>query len=335
MLQASFKQKHFLPVSVFSEVDHHVRRVEHKLFPAIHPSVSTCVKSSSPFVSSSATMSASPNILPPTFGYPLEAAPWAEFEAAVYSDPARVRLAAIQRRPIRLTKMTVGMWRFRSRHQHKVHDDEVVQLGAKLALEEIIWRARLMDPFNPARPSFLGYATIPPSAGWPMRTYMVLELYPNNFSMVPRCDGPLLNHQQREQFGEDFAFADTFSAATKRWMQDFGSFISRGWDEIVEADFNIVPVDSDSDESSLPLPVPAMMVEAVLNNSQDSVGSSSSVVAVQGSPTVAQPSVLPLAAQLAFARALELVQRPLSPVGEPADPEDEPMLDDTINFVEE
>ena len=284
-------------------------------------------------------MSAGPAPLPPTFGYPIEAAPWAEFEAAVYSDPAAVRSAAsqlrVQQQPVRGLRMTMGLWRFRSLFPHKVHHNAEVQLGAKLALEEVIWRARLLGPFNPARPSFLGYATIPPSAGFPMRTYMVLELHPNNFSLVPRCDGPLLDNQERERFGNDVAFADTFSAATKRWMQDFGSAIAKEWDRIVGPSFNIVPVDFDSDESSLPLPVPALLVDAVLDGSQDSVESASSTIAVQGSPHVSQPSALPEAAQVALAQALELVQRPLSPVSEPGDPAVEPMLDDTIDFIEE
>ena len=63
------------------------------------------------------------------------------------------------------------------------------------------------------------------------RTYIVLELFPNNFSLILRCHGPLLNHQQRERFGDDYAYADSFSASTRRWMVDFGTFISCGWDE--------------------------------------------------------------------------------------------------------
>ena len=271
--------------------------------------------------------------MPPSFGYPLRAAPWAEFEVAVYSDPEAVRVAALAQRnrqlPVNQLKMTVGKWRFRSRYSHQVHRLEEVKLGVKAALEEIVWRARLLPPFNPARPAFLGYATVPGCAGFPMRTYMVLELFPHNFSMVPRCDGPLLNHQQRQRFGADMEYADPFTAAAKRWVQDFGSAITLGWDEVVTADFNIVPVDSDSDESSLPLPVPAMLVESVLDTSQDSGGSALSNVAVHGSPVAAAASVLPAAAQAAFAAALAIIQRPLD------EDSDEPMDDDTIEFIEE
>ena len=231
--------------------------------------------------------------------------------------------------------MTIGMWRFRSRFPHQIHHNEMLKLAVKAALEEVIWRARMLGPFDPDRPSFLGYATVPGVPSFPMRTYIVLEPAPHNFALVPRCDGPLLNHRQRQRFGEDLSYANGFSAATKRWVQDFGAFITRGWDEDVGSDFNIVPIDSDSDESSLPLPVPSQLVEAVLEVSQDSAASASSDAAVQGSPPGTPPSVLPAAAQVAVQEMLALLQQPLSPVGEPAEADMELAPGDQVDFVEE
>ena len=284
-------------------------------------------------------MSAHPSRLPPIFSYPARAVPAAEFEAAVYSDAALLRRRAYQRRSLGLSvahlKMTVGMWRFRSRYPHQIHSNQELQLAVKAALEELIWRARLCDPFDPARPSFLGYATVPGCQSFPMRTYIVLELRPDNFALIPRCDGPLLSHGQREQYGEDVSYASGFSPATKRWMEDFGAFITRGWDQVITPNINIVPVDSDSDESSLPLPVPSQLVEAVLGASQDSIESAASVDAVRGSPPGSPLSLLPAAAQAAFQRALEGVQRPLSPVGDPPEPEEEPMEVNQAVFIEE
>ena len=284
-------------------------------------------------------MSAHPFRLPPPFSYPARAVPAAEFEAAVYSDAALLRRTAYHRRSLGLSvanlKMTVGQWRFRSRYHHQIHDNPELQLAVKAALEEVIWRARLCDPFDPARPSFLGYATVPGCQSFPMRTYIVMELRPDNFALIPRCDGPLLSHNQREQYGDDVAYAVGFSPATKRWMEDFGAYITRGWDQVITPDFNIVPVDSDTDESSLPLPVPLQLVEAVLSDSQDSVGSAASVDAVLGSPPGSPLSLLPAAAQVAFQQALEIVQQPLSPVGDPLEPEEEPMEDSQVVFIEE
>ena len=232
-------------------------------------------------------------------------------------------------------KMTIGQWRFRSRYRHQIHRNEELKLAVKAALEELIWRARILGPFDPDRPSFLGYATVPGVAAYPMRTFIVLEQYPHNFALIPRCDGPLLSHRQRERFGEDFSFADGFSDATKRWVQDFGAFITRGWDEVVQPDFNIVPVSSDSDESSLPLPVPSQVVEAVLEISQESVESATSDAAVQGSPPGTPPSVLPVAAQVAVQEMLAILQQPLSPVGGPAEAAEEPAPGDQVDFIEE
>ena len=257
----------------------------------------------------------------------------------MFSDPELIELEAAWRRRNGLSvanlKMTVGMWRFRSRYQHQIHHNEQLKLAVKAAMEEVIWRARVLGPFDPARPSFLGYATVPGVQSFPMRTYLVLELFPHNFALVPRCDGPLLSHRQRERFGEDVSYANTFSAATRRWVQDFGAFISRGWDEEVRPGFNIVPVDSDSDESSLPLPVPSQLVEAVLEHSQDSVESAGSDAAVQGSPPTSSPSALPVAAQVAVQEMLAILQQPLSPVGEPAEAAEDPLAAGQADFVEE
>ena len=136
------------------------------------------------------------------------------------------------------------------------------------------------------------------------------------------------------------AYADTFSAATKRWMEDFGSAISQGWDLVVAPTFNVAPVDSD--ESSLPLPVPASMVEAVLGLSQDSPGSTTSTVALQGSPVTQSPVAVPSAARVSFARALGLVQLPLTTEAETEAGLDlsveyvtEEGADNTISFIEE
>ena len=283
-------------------------------------------------------MSLQPFRPPPLFGHST-IFPAAEFECSVFSDPELIELEAAWRRRNGLSvadlKMTVGKWRFRSRYQHQVHHNEQLKLAVKAALEEIIWRARVLGPFDPDRPAFLGYATVPGVPSFPMRTYLVLEIFPHNFALVPRCDGPLLSHRQRERFGEDVSYANSFSAATRRWVQDFGAFISRGWDEVVQPNFNIVTVDSDTDESSLPLPVPSQLVEAVLESSQDSVGSAGSDAAVQGSPPGSPPSALPAAAQVAVREMLAILQQPLSPVGVPAEAAEVPLPGDQVDFVEE
>ena len=43
-------------------------------------------------------MSSQPDPLPPSFAYPAKDAPWAEFEAAVFSDHLALRAAVLERR---------------------------------------------------------------------------------------------------------------------------------------------------------------------------------------------------------------------------------------------
>ena len=97
---------------------------------------------------------------------------------------------------------------------------------------------------------------------------MVLEMFPDNFALILQCDGPLLDSQQRERFEVDPDYADSFSPAVIRWMVDFGSNILPEWDRAPDLDFNIIMVGSHTDESSLPLPVPAAAVDAASNSIQ-------------------------------------------------------------------
>ena len=275
-------------------------------------------------------MSNSPDRPPPVFSYPAAKVPFAEFEVAVFSDPEAVKMTASMRHVIRL-KMTKGQWRFRSRYPHQIHHVEAVKLAAKAAMEEVIWRARLLPPFNEGKPEFIGYITLPGSPSFPMRTYLVLELAPHNFACVARRDGPLLGHAERQAFTENQDdYQDSFTPAVRRWMQDFGAHITPGWDRPENTSINSFNVIQDSsDESSLPMPVPAMFVSAVLDLSSEDAESVGSNIALPGSPLAASPG------SAAFNNALAIVQAPLSLEDvQPVSP-GSPMEDDTIEFIEE
>ena len=269
-----------------------------------------------------------PELPPPVFSYPSSKAPFAEFEAAVHSDPEYVK-AMMEAQRFAPLKMTKGQWRFRSRFNHQVHRVREVKLAAKAALEEVIWRARLLPPFNKDRPSFLGFITLPGSRTFAMRTYMVLELAPNNFACVARCDGPLLGHAERLAFEENRDnYQDSFSPAVRRWMFDFGIYVNPSWDQPEKNTKVSNIIQDDLDESSLPMPVPAMLVETVMDVSSEDARSTDSTIALPGSPQVASPGTV------AFQRALALVQAPLTPGPAPA-MSASPMMDDTIRFIEE